>query len=225
MFSFFKRNQPPPEINPASFAKLETYNLFNHGLVDRSDRIKLVSLRIGSSDWGAHARFLMPVVSADGSRAFTWELKWVGPLNANLAACTGWNQRSILIDLAERKFHAWPWEQLTSGPIKLKPTWDSPKGMRNVDRFSSTAMPRNLDSMIKVDDQHVTFKTWDEVVELAWSSIEKIHFSKRRVATLEVGEELRDGGPLGFDFTGMRGVLGERRRQDDLHGTSAVSTE
>ena len=184
MFNLFKKKT----YNNSSKANtsFEQYNKFEHRFVDRQDMHSLVSLKVGGSDWKSYARFLIPTLNTEKTKAFTWELKFVNMFATGEIPFAGWNQRAILIDLTDGKFQAGPWQKLTHKEITTKADWkENWSAWQKAKSFDSPQMLREINGILEVNETSIVVKDWDEEKTIKWNDIKRIHFSKRSVNTCE----------------------------------------
>ncbi|WEF31275.1 hypothetical protein [Pseudoduganella chitinolytica] len=184
LFSFFQRFRSPPRTGaPVPFA---TYDAFLHRFTDSPARFRLVCLTVGGCDWGRHARFTEPVVSADGTRLFAWELKWIPPLHEDRDfPRTGWNRREVLVDLVGCTFVASGWEGIRMAPVQVRPRWQLGGKARPCKAFRSPVMGRG-DPIDRVTDEAIEYRDYRTPRRTAWAGLTAIHFEKQAVNTNEL---------------------------------------
>jgi hypothetical protein len=159
-------------------------------------RFRLVCLKIGDCDWGRHARFTEPVVSADGTRLFTWELKWIPPLHEDRDfPRVGWNRREVLVDLVARTFEASAWQAISKPPVKIAPRWHQVGKARDVAAFRSLVDKRR-NPIRRVTDDLVEVLEHGESKTFRWADLLVIHFTRRSVNTIAtpLNEAMLEGG-------------------------------
>lgn len=183
LFSFFKRFRSQPRTGtPVPYA---TYGAFLHRFTDSPSRFRLVCLKIDGCDWGRHARFTEPVASADGTRLFAWELKWIPPLHEDRAfPRVGWNRREVLVDLLAGTFVASGWEGISAAP-HVRPRWHLGGKARPCAAFRSPVMGRG-DPIERVTDDAIEYRDYRTPKRIAWAGLAVIHFEKQAVNTNEL---------------------------------------